>query len=58
MREDFFWVVVALQALQLGWMVALADAFWRMRQDVAALLRLRRLDYEKSANSGNFVNED
>jgi hypothetical protein len=52
------WAVLVVQALVVGWLVALVDAWWKLQRIVLELHSAWSAREEKPANSGQNVTED
>jgi len=53
-----WWVDLAIDALVIGWLVALVDAWWRLQALILDLRRAVASFEEKPANSGENVSDD
>lgn len=58
MDEVSCWGLVVLQALAIGWLVALADAFWRLRKLLIEVHERFPPDDKVPANCGKNVSDD
>jgi hypothetical protein len=57
--SDTWWIlVVVLQALALGWLVALVDAFWKLRQILTQVRRSSQPDDQHPERPGETGERD